>query len=161
MKRQTGPWHIGLLWTQPYRAKTRPASPNHVRSVLLCDITQHRAVILHWHFGTTYRSQFHGSRNPKERREHDSSLTQSFFFLWGGGALSIVQFLKDAKCFGSWLCFCFQGKQHLTWCNYDLDWVICNHWEPQKQQLVTFVPDKRSSSMVVTGKLLLKINYKT
>jgi len=54
------------------------------------------------------------SRVKKSKRERRArEFTDTIFFL--GGTLSIVQFLKDAKCFGSWLYFCFQGKQHLTW----------------------------------------------
>jgi len=75
MKRQTRPCQTG-----PCRAKPRPASPNHVRSVLFWDIRQSRMGILQWHSGTTCQSQLQGSRNPKERTQHDRCLlTQSSF----------------------------------------------------------------------------------
>jgi len=41
------------------------------KSLLFWAITQWRVVIPYRHFGTTYRSHLQGSRNPKERREHD------------------------------------------------------------------------------------------
>jgi hypothetical protein len=45
MKHHTWLKQTGSLWTGPCRAKPRPASPNHARSVLFWDITQSTVVI--------------------------------------------------------------------------------------------------------------------
>jgi len=58
-------------WTGPWGAEPRPA--NHVYSTLLWDITQCRTVIPYQNVGTAYRSQHQGSRNWKERTEHNWS----------------------------------------------------------------------------------------
>lgn len=71
--------HTGSLWTGPCRAKWRPGLPNHVRPVLFWDITQCRMVIPYPHFGTSYRSQLPGSRNPKQRTEHNGSYLTQYF----------------------------------------------------------------------------------
>ena len=52
MMRRTGPQKTWSLWTRPCGAKLRPASSNHMRSVLFWDITQHRVVIPYQRFRT-------------------------------------------------------------------------------------------------------------
>ena len=83
LKRWTLPCWTWSLWTAPCGAKPWPASPDCVRSALFWDITQCRVLIPHHRFGTTYHSQLQGSRNPKERTQHERSyLTSSFMGLW-------------------------------------------------------------------------------
>jgi hypothetical protein len=41
-----------------------------MRSAFFWDITRRRVVNVYRRFGTTYRSNLHGSRVPKERRSH-------------------------------------------------------------------------------------------
>ena len=110
-KRRSTPHQTGSLWTGPCPAKPRPVLLN--CPVILRDITQRRVVIRYRHFETTFQPQIQRSGNPKYRTEHvRSSLTQSPPF---NGTLSITLFFKQTWHFRSWLCFCFQGKKHLTW----------------------------------------------
>jgi hypothetical protein len=72
MKCQTRQQQTASLWAGPFEANQRSALPNHMSSVRFWDI-QHRVVIPYRHFGITCRSQLQGSKNSKERIEHDGS----------------------------------------------------------------------------------------
>jgi len=63
------------------QSQSRPVSTyHHARSLLFWEITKQWVVIPYWCFRTTYQFHLQGSRNPKEKRQHDwSYLTQSSF----------------------------------------------------------------------------------
>jgi len=54
-------------------------------------------------------------------------------------------FFKEAQCFRSQLWFHFQSKNLVD----HLDWVILNHWVPQKCVKYSYVPESRPSPSVV------------
>ena len=143
----------GSLWTRPCRAKPRPASQNHVRSVLFWVTTQRGGVIPYWHFGTSPSCKGH----KIQKREHSTREVNwhSLFLGVGEETLSTVWFFKELQHFGIRLYFCFQAKKHLTWWT---PWIalfsITGHH--RNSNLLRYVPENRSSPRVVTGKWLLK-----
>ena len=81
-------------------------------------------------------------------------LYETIFFL---GALSIIYFFKEARCFRSQICFHFQTKKHLTW------WTTSNELlsitgNQRNITLLRYIPENRSSPRIVTGIWLLQKN---
>jgi hypothetical protein len=100
-----------LLWTRPWQAKPRPASPSClVRSPLFWDITQHRVIIPYWGFGKTYWSCL----QEIQTREHSMCDVNSHNLLFWNYVHCLI-FLIKAQCFKSQLCFSLKLKKHLTW----------------------------------------------
>jgi len=76
------------LWTRPWAATPRHASPNHhVWSALFWDITQSRVAIPYRCFRTTYQSQIQGVKKFKREKMTWLKLTETILFF---GTLSII-----------------------------------------------------------------------
>ena len=118
------------LWTSPRTAKPRPASPNClVRSALVWDSMQPRVV--------NSLPMFQDKGQKIKKREHSmSEVNWHSLLFW----YCVHPVFKEGRRFRSQLQFHFQAKNLVD----HLDWLILNHWTPQKHVL-KYVPENRSS----------------
>jgi hypothetical protein len=95
------------------------------------------------------------SRVRKSKRENRAleKFTDKIFFF---GTLSIIWFLKDPKCVGSWLWLHFQANMHLTWWTPFIEFFSITG-NPRNSNLFRYVTENRSSPREVTGKWQSKI----
>jgi len=141
---QTTPNWIALNHTM--LSQPRPALTNrHVTSPLFWDIMQCWVATPCQHFGTTYRSHLQGSRNPKERKQHDWVNWQSSFL----GPVHHLVFLKKHNIQKPVL-FPISDKEAPNLV-YTLDSPILHH---RNSNLLRYAPENKSSPRVVTGKLI-------
>jgi hypothetical protein len=144
MTHWTGPRQTGSLSVGPCGAKPRSASPIIRRYTLFFDIMQHRVVI----------TNVPSSVDKKCRRgiRTQVKLTDTTYFFWDFVNYLFFFFLKKAH-FGSRLCFCLQGKKHLTW------WTTCTELfsiTGHQSNLLWCEHENRPSSRALTGKWLMK-----
>jgi hypothetical protein len=68
--------------------------------------------------------------------------------------LDIIEFFKEAWCFGRWLGFCLQAKKHVT--SGPLDHAILSLGTVETVYMLRHAPENRSSPRAETGKWLMK-----
>ena len=147
MKCWPGLRQTGSHWTGACGVKPRPASPNHVRSVLFWDIIQHRGVNSVPAFQDNLLVPASKVNKSKREKRAWPKLTDTIFFF---GNSSVSKFLKTKDVLET-SCFPLQEMAPLNWWipQTMLFWITVHL---RNSNLLTYV----SSLRVVTRKWLLK-----